>query len=206
MMPWIKQWIRYLIKKMIMNVNELKPDFERIAYIFNYLESEKKYLYSDWEAIVKNELEYNLDYIKLSNLLKENKLDAYLNDLLFLAFRFKRMYKTWNPFQEDLKSIGKAHDEMLQALKFIINHPEMKIEFKYRHFSTLIQENKLISIIKKSLFDYFIENDLYFELEYLKPEEIANWEKFIEFHEYSGESVQYNPVESIQLIPEKSVQ
>jgi hypothetical protein len=182
-----------------MEINDLKPDFEKIISVFHSTtiidddipisESSKllwKSIGKDWERIIKGEIPYeSKDNINLTNLIKENSLEPYYNDLLFFAFRFIERNKGVDDINKWMKSIKGEKKELLNALKFLYDNEiidtKIVLKHKTRNLSITINNQLLINLIKESLLKEFIDTDSYFKQEFIKPEEVEDWGKYFSF-------------------------
>lgn len=150
-----------------------KPNFERIADLLvsrNNNESISKAkedlikIYLDkWEWITDERLYYP-EYPELGKLISEYNIpENLLPDFRFIADRFlgtKGAEYSHSIMERNLKK----NYELIQALKFIIDEKKgYKIEFKsngnLKTKLVRIENQSLIHIIEKSLFDYFKENE-----------------------------------------------
>lgn len=171
-----------------MEWKELKPDFERIFQIMNINQYPLKFFFDDrWELIKKGEIPYLVkDFPYLKPLIEEYSFEAYYNDLLFYANEILLIEYGWLHISKSLdKSEGKE-DELLDALKFFYECDLKKLQINIkknlgRTIAVSIHNQILLQIIRKALLDYFIKTDKYIEQEYIKPEDIDDWGKYIDF-------------------------
>jgi hypothetical protein len=169
-----------------MEINDLKPDFEKIACALNFDESIKKQLSLTWESMEKGEIPYEVkDNINLKALLEEFNLESFYNDFLFLAYYIKGINAPQEDIREKLELISKKNDELVFALKILLAYKEnaLKIDIKHKkeNISTSITSNKLIQVIKESLLEYFSKTPLFFQqgiAEMGEKRESQDWKEY----------------------------
>lgn len=163
-----------------MEIKDLKPDFERIAFALD-LNASVAPVFIDkyWQGISKGEIPYNLkDNESFKAFLNEHSLQAFYNDLLFLAFQFLRKNKTSVKFKEQVERLSGRDKELLESLKFLYdNFKSLKIVIKHKteNLSTSINNKQLIFEVRKALTEYYMMNDIYFKLGFSKEEKILDW-------------------------------
>ncbi len=163
-----------------MNIQDLKPDFGRIAFALG-LNASVAPLFIDkyWHGISQGEIPYNLkDNESFMALLKEHSLQVYYNDLLFLAFQFLRKNRTQEKFMEQKERFSGLNKELLNSLKFLYDYDKsIKITIKHKteNLSTSVNNKQLIFIIRKALTEYFMMNDIAFKAGFSKEENIKDW-------------------------------
>lgn len=163
-----------------MNIQDLKPDFERIAFALD-LNASASHVFIDkyWHGISQGEIPYNLkDNESFMALLKEHSLQVYYNDLLFLAFQFLRRNNTSIKFEEQRERFSGLKKELLNSLKFLYDYDKsIKIVIKHKteNLSASVNNKQLIFIIRKALTEYFMMNDIAFKGGFSKEENIKDW-------------------------------
>lgn len=165
-----------------------KPDFERIIKALKLKESHKDKLKADWEEIQQGGDSYKFirkpDKAKLKELLEENNLSEMFQDFFFLACLFKLDNEAMKIAIPHGEEESKGWGELLSSLKMLLNNAsEVEIQIKHKNLNekASIQSNKLISIISQSLLSHYIENDIYFLMGWVNPEDIEDWGEYISF-------------------------
>ena len=169
-----------------MNLNDFKPDFEKIIDTLEFPQSSSKYIYSDWDKIIKGDISYNIaENTKLISLLKEFNFESSRNDFIYLAFRSLRLNAGWHDLKSFKNKYSSKREELNNVLQFLISFDtaEIKIDFKHtrKNITTSIKNEILIQAIFESLAEYFIKNDYYIEQGFAEPEEIKDLSKYLNF-------------------------
>lgn len=163
-----------------MDIKDLKPDFERIAIALDLNASVAPFFIDKyWNGISKGEIPYNIkDNESFKAFLNENSLQAFYNDLLFLAFQFLRRNKTSEKLKEQKERLSGRDMELLESLKFLYdNFKSLKIVIKHKteNLNKSINNKQLIFEIRKALTEYYMMNDIYFKAGFSKEENIKDW-------------------------------
>ena len=167
-----------------MDIKDLKPDYERIAFALD-LDASFAPIFIDkyWQGISKGEIPYNVkDNESFKAFLNEHSFQALYNDLLFLAFRFLEKNKTSLKYKKHFERLSGRDKELLVSLKFLYdNFESLKIVLKHKTEikSSTINDNQLIFVIRKALTEYYMMNDIYFKLGYIKAERIKDWGNYL---------------------------
>lgn len=169
-----------------MNLEDLKPDFEKIKVAMQIPESHSKFLYDQWDGIISGKYSYDIkNNIKLITLLKENNLESFHYDFLFLAFRCRWIKASWDELKISHSKISGQHEEFNQVLEFLSRYDltDIKIDVKHRaeNLSASIRHRTTIGIIFDALVEYFLKHDSFIEQGFLQPEEIQDLGKYLKF-------------------------
>jgi len=162
-----------------MEQNELKPDFQKVAFALDSKRSHSQF-YKDWKDIIQGKIHLEIkDNASFEALLKEYKLQACYDDLLFLACIFKRERRFSEMLSKYADHIPGKDIEILHVLRFLFTHKteDIKITIKHRtqNNSVSINNKPLIEEIRKALLNYFIEYETDFEQELKKPQQVNDW-------------------------------
>lgn len=171
--------------------NQQKPNLERIAELIlpEWASLNKSgfslphhIIQKNWENIEKGKISYP-DNPHLEDLLKQNEyhLEALLPDFKFLGYYFSKWFVAGNTlFSMVTNQIPKFEFELIQALHYLHENKQVEIQIKSlkKKGGILIQNPDIIQIISGSLFEYFKENDISFEMG-KNPEDISDWGAYI---------------------------
>lgn len=167
-----------------MEIQDLKPDFERIAFALDLNASTAPFFIDKyWQGISKGEIPYNIkDNESFKVFLNEHSFQALYNDLLFLAFQFLRKNKTLVKLKEQSERLSGRDKELHESLKFLYdNFKSLKIVIKHKteNLSTSINNKQIIFEVRKALTEYYIMNDIYFKVGFSNAEKIQDWGNYL---------------------------
>ena len=168
-----------------MDINLLKPNFERICLAFTYNESATKALIEKWEGIVRGEIPYSVvQKNKLMPLLEEHNMAAHYNDFLYIGNDLFNFSKRWDKDTVDDELRDMYHKELIIALNFLYNNnntEDFRIELKHKtqNISVSIQHSDLLKTIKETLFkeycNTYTSSDGSIDDYFLNISDITDW-------------------------------
>ena len=164
-------------------MNEIsgKPNFKRIAFAMQNKDPEARKV--SWANMPRETLP-ELDNKKLEELLEEYNLIEYLPDFIYMAEHFLDDYSVVKSAYNRGLETGRKKNELLHALKLMYDNPLNKIKInikknKGKIYSTTIQNEELLNIIRNALLLNCINADWNFRKGCINPGEIEDWGKYI---------------------------